>query len=181
MRGLMEFAKIVLLCIFAAMIYGIVHDQFTARICLEYFTVFHPSIFPTQSPTLLAFGWGILATWWVGAFLGLLLALSARIGSKPKLTARDVSPFVALLLLIMGACAFVAGVAGYLLARRGLIAPPPFVAQTPHLATANFMADWWAHSASYASGFFGGLAVCTLIYRRRSRLGRAIARELISN
>lgn len=181
MRGLMEFAKIVLLCIAAAIVYGIVHDQFTARICLEYFTVFHPQISPTQSPTLLAIGWGILATWWVGAFLGLLLALAARIGSKPKLTARDIFPFVARLPLVMGACAFVAGMAGYLLARRGLIAPPPFVAQTPHLATGNFMADWSAHSASYASGFFGGLALCVLIYRKQTQLGRAIARELISS
>ena len=113
MRGLMEFAKIVLLSIFAAIVYGIVHDQFTARICLEYFTVFHPQIFPTQSPTLLAFGWGILPTWWVGAFLGLLLALAAPTGSKPKLTARAVFPFVARLLLVMAACAFVARVVGY--------------------------------------------------------------------
>jgi hypothetical protein len=179
MKGLMEFAKIVLLCILAAIVYGIVHDQFTARICLEYFTVFHPQIFPTHSPTLLALGWGIIATWWVGAFLGFLLALAARVGSKPKLTARDVFPFVARLLLIMGACAFVAGVVGYLLAKRGAIAPPPFIAQTPGLVASHFMADWWAHSASYASGFFGGLVACILVYRKRSQLGRALGRELI--
>lgn len=181
MRAALEFLKIVLLCIAAAMVYGIVHDQFTARICLEYFTVFHPQIFPTQSPTLLAVGWGLLATWWVGAFLGLLLGLAARAGDPPKLTARDVFPYVTRLLLIMGACAFVAGVVGYLLARRGLITPPPLVAGTLHLAVSNFMADWWAHSASYASGFFGGFAVCVLIYRKRTRLARTIKREFISN
>jgi hypothetical protein len=38
----MEFAKIVLVCIFASIVYGIAHDQVTARICVQYFTVFHP-------------------------------------------------------------------------------------------------------------------------------------------
>ena len=79
MRGIFEFLKILLLCIAAAIVYGIVHDQFTACICLEYFTVFHPQIFPTQSPTLLAIGWGILATWWVGAFLGVLLGIAGEV------------------------------------------------------------------------------------------------------
>ena len=64
----MEAVKIALTCVIAAVLYGIVHDQFTARICIEYFTVFHPPIFHTQSPTLLGIGWGVVATWWVGAF-----------------------------------------------------------------------------------------------------------------
>jgi hypothetical protein len=48
----MESLKIILACIAAAAFYGIVHDQFTARICIEYVTVFHPPVFATQSPTL---------------------------------------------------------------------------------------------------------------------------------
>src|SRR5215469_17942902 len=82
MRGIIEFQKIVLLCILAAVVYGIVHDQFTAHICLEYFTVFQPQIFATRLPTLVAIGWGILATGWVGAFLGTLVAVAVRVGSK---------------------------------------------------------------------------------------------------
>jgi hypothetical protein len=39
------------MCIFAAVLYGVLHDQITARVCLEYFTVFHPPVFATQSPT----------------------------------------------------------------------------------------------------------------------------------
>jgi hypothetical protein len=177
---MIEFLKILLLCVVAAIVYGIAHDQFTARICLEYFTVFHPQIFPTQSPTLLAIGWGIVATWWVGAFLGLLLAIAARAGSRPTLIARDVLPYVMRLLLVMATCAVAAGVLGYFLARRGLIAPPPFISETPHLVASNFMADWWAHSASYASGFLGGLGICILTYRKRLRLGHAAEREFIS-
>ena len=62
----MHAVAIVVLCIGSAVIYGILHDQITARICVEYFTIGHPPIFPTESPTLLGIGWGILATWWVG-------------------------------------------------------------------------------------------------------------------
>jgi hypothetical protein len=51
-----EGLKIILASVAAAIIYGIVHDQITARICIEYFTVFHPPVFLTQSPTLLGFG-----------------------------------------------------------------------------------------------------------------------------
>jgi hypothetical protein len=77
---MLESLKILILSIAAAILYGIIHDQFTARICIEYFTVFHPPVFRTQSPTLLALGWGVIATCWVGAFLGLLLILAARFG-----------------------------------------------------------------------------------------------------
>jgi hypothetical protein len=39
----MESLKIVLACVAAANFYGIVPDQFTARICVEYFAVLIPS------------------------------------------------------------------------------------------------------------------------------------------
>jgi hypothetical protein len=58
----METVKIVLLCIGSAVLFGIVHDQVTARLCVEYFTIGHPKVFGTESPTLLAFGWGVIAT-----------------------------------------------------------------------------------------------------------------------
>lgn len=35
----MQTAGINLLAVIAAILYGIVHDQVTARICLEYFTI----------------------------------------------------------------------------------------------------------------------------------------------
>lgn len=136
-------------CIAAAILYGVVHDQFTARICVEYFIVFHPPVFGTQSPTLLAFGWGIIATWWVGLILGVLLAVAARAGSRPKLRAsKRLSP-IGKLLLVMGGSAVLFGVMGYLLARRGMIAPPGRVAPSLARSTnARFMADWWARGAS---------------------------------
>ena len=169
----MESVKILLLSIAAAAAYGIVHDQFTARICLEYFTVFHPPIFATRSPTLLAIGWGVVATWWVGLFLGVLLTISARVGSHPKLTVSDLYKSIERLLLVMGACAFLSGLTGYVLSGRGVVAPPSWILGIPDSIRDRFMADWWAHNASYASGIFGGLTLCVMTYYKRSQLPRA--------
>jgi len=167
----MEALKIIFVCIVAAVLYGIAHDQVTARICIEYFTVFHPPVFPTQSPTLLGLGWGIIATWWVGAALGLLLAFAARGGSRPKLPAVALFVPIGKLLLTMASCAAISGLAGFLVARRHLIAPPEWVLYSlAPSARARFMAVWWAHSASYAVGFLGGVALCIVQYRRRTRV-----------
>ncbi|MGB6743087.1 MAG: hypothetical protein WBE38_05455, partial [Terracidiphilus sp.] len=152
-------------CIVAVVVYGIVHDQITARICLEYFTVFHPPVFATQSPTLLAIGWGIIATWWAGAIIGTLLAISSRIGSRAKLTAHDLSPMVFRLLLVMAFCAMLFGTIGYF---KGTM-PAAFYNLIPVARHRRFLADWWAHNASYGSGFLGGIALCVIICYRRIR------------
>ena len=57
----MKSLAIILTCILAAICYGIVHDQITARVCVEYFTIGHPPVFSTNDPTLLGIGWGIIA------------------------------------------------------------------------------------------------------------------------
>lgn len=165
----MEAFKIFVTCIAAAILYGIIHDQFTARICVEYFTIFHPPIFPTQSPTLLGIGWGIIATWWVGAFFSIPMILAARAGSRRVLRAADIKRPIGWLLIFMAACAVVFGSAGYLLARRGVINSDWLSFTDSPVVRARFMADWWAHSASYASAFLGGTVVCILTYRKRLR------------
>ena len=60
-----QVTAIILRSVLAAAGYGIIHDQITARICLEYFTIGHTPVFATTSPTLLALGWGVIATWWL--------------------------------------------------------------------------------------------------------------------
>lgn len=160
----MESLKIVGLCMVAAISYGIVHDQFTARICLEYFTVFHPPILlGIQSPTLLGLAWGVLATWWVGVILGIFLAIAARAGSRPKRSLLDLLPSVRTPLLVMAACALLSGIAGFFWGKL----PPHMAALLPPGAYHRFAGDWWAHSASYASGFLGGIVLCVVTYRRR--------------
>lgn len=164
----MQSLRIILTCIVAAVLYGIVHDQFTAHICVEYFSVFHPPVFSTQSPTLLALGWGVIATWWMGAFLGVLLAFSARAGRGSKIAAGELIRPIAKLLLTMAVLAAAAGLTGYVLAGRGAIAPPKWIAAVlPPARHARFMADWWAHSMSYLVGFVGGIALCVTTFRKR--------------
>ena len=160
----MEALKIVLACILAAILYGIIHDQFTARICLDYFTEFHPPIFATQSPTLLAFGWGIVATWWAGAIIGLLLAIAARFGSRPKMNLRQLAPLIPRLMLFMAICAVVFGSIGFFWAPL-----PQIVADSlPASMQRRFLADLWAHNASYGSGFLGSLTLCVIVWLRRA-------------
>lgn len=57
---------IIFTSVIAAVIYGIIHDQVTARICVEYFTVGHPRLIDSDSPPVLGLFWGIVATWWAG-------------------------------------------------------------------------------------------------------------------
>jgi hypothetical protein len=164
----MQSLKIVLTCIVAAVLYGIIHDQFTAHICVEYFSVFHPPVFPTQSPALLAVGWGVIATWWMGASLGALLAFAARAGSRRKITASELIRPITKLLMTMGILAAIAALSGYVLARSGAIGPPEWIAaMLPYARRARFMADWWAHNTSYAVGFFGGIALCIATFLKR--------------
>ena len=163
----MEALKIACLCIAAAIVYGIIHDQVTARICVEYFTIFHPPIFHTQSPTLLGIGWGIVATWWVGAFFSVPLILAARAGARPTLRAAELLPSIAWLLASMGVCATLSGITGYVLARRGVLVTDWLSFTDSPEMRYRFMADWWAHSASYAAAFVGGITVCALTFRKR--------------
>lgn len=164
----------------AAVAYGIVHDQITARVCIEYFTVFHPPISwlsrRTTSPTLIGVYWGIVATWWVGAILGVLLALTSRLGSRPKLRLIDLYKPIAVLLIAMAICALFAGVVGYSLARfANLAALEAHMISLPDERKPRFFADRFAHNASYAAGGLGGLAVCAWAWRLRGR--RRLARS----
>jgi len=166
--GRFESLKICFVSIVAVILYGVIHDQITVRVCLEYFTVFHPPVFVTQSPTLLALGWGVIATWCVGAFLGVMLAIAARAGSRPKLSAVNLFKPIGKLLVAMAGCALLAGFLGFVLTRQGVVFPPQWVSDNLSPAAYDrFMADWWAHNTSYAVGFIGGIILCVLQYRRR--------------
>ena len=164
----MKALQIIVMSVVAGALYGILHDQVTARVCVEYFTIGHPRILATQSPTLLALAWGVIATWWVSLPLGIFLAAAARMGRAPKLAARDLVRPLGTLLLAMGAVALIAGVVGYRRASGGAI-DPWVVANIPSGQRVAFMADWSAHSASYAAGAIGGLALCVYVWVSRQR------------
>jgi hypothetical protein len=164
----MEFAKIWLLCVVAAIFYGIVQDQVTAHLCVEYFSIAHPTILPLTSPTLLAVQWGVLATWWVGAALGLGLAASARLGPRLPFAAHDLRRPIAVLLFCMASISVFAGIVGFALAESHKISLSGWLASAiPASKHARFMADWWAHSAAYLVGGIGGIFLCRRTYAKR--------------
>src|SRR5262245_25077785 len=166
----MQSLAIVLTCVLAAVAYGIAHDQVTARVCVEYFTVGHPPLFGTDDPTLLGIGWGVIATWWVGLLLGVPLAVVARAGSRPKRSVGSLLPPIVCLLAVMAVCALAAGVVGWFLARSGVIfLAGPLAHNLPAERHMPFLADAWAHSASYFVGVVGGIVVLVRVWRSRGR------------
>ena len=164
----MQFLVIIGLCVVASVAYGIAHDLVTAHVCVEYFTIGHPPVFATTDPIELAIGWGIIATWWVGAGLGIPLGLAAQAGSRPRRTPRSLVRPLAILMAIAGLSALVAGTAGYALARADILTlVGPIVDAVPADRHTAFIADACAHLASYGVGFFGGLILSIQVWRSR--------------
>jgi hypothetical protein len=164
----MQFLAIIALCMVSAIVYGILDDQVTARVCVEYFTIGHPPVFNTDDPTLLGLGWGIIATWWVGALLGIPLAIAARVGRWPKRSAASLVRPIAVLFAVNACGALIAGVAGWVLARYGVFyLVGPIAKELPPDRHVPYLADLWAHSASYIVGFVGALVVIVQVWRSR--------------
>jgi hypothetical protein len=168
-----DWLKIIGLGVLAAIAYGIALDNVTARVCVEYFTIGHVPIFGTEDPTLLALGWGVLATWWVGLALGIYLAVACRVGRRPKLTAGDLVRPLGVLLVSMAAVSLLAGLAGYFAATRGWIwLAGPIALLVPAARHHAFLADLWSHLAAYGSAFLGGITLAVWASIRRNRLAK---------
>src|SRR5262249_16892690 len=114
--------------------------------------------------------WGIIATWWVGLLLGMPLAFAARVGSRQPLSLRQLIRPILILLACMGVAAMIAGIVGYVLASKHVIKLlEPLSSQVPEEHHIGFLIDLFAHLASYASGFFGGIVVIVWAWRKRRK------------
>lgn len=165
------FARIVLLAIAGSVAFGIVHNMFTAHICLEYFTIGHVRLFDSNIPALHALAWGIVATWWMGLLLGLPLAFAARIGSWPTLDAADIAPTLRRVLLCVFACAALGFVIGWALAAtKNIVLVDRFARSIPPDKHTAFLAVGAAHLTSYAAGTIAGLVLIMLTLLKRQRL-----------
>ena len=143
---------------------------------MEYFTVGHPRIIASESPTILGLVWGVVATWWVGLPLGIALAFAARGGGWPALDVSDLRAGVFILLGAMALCAAMAGFLGHELAVAGQVGfPSEWAAGVAPSKRAAFIGDWWAHSASYDVGILGGMVLCAVTFWRRWRRSRRAA------
>jgi len=165
-NALIESLKIVALCTGAAVVYGTLQDQITARVCKEYFTSpMHQGHYnflrelgymrPADlSATQVAFIFGFCATWWVGAGLGTALAISTQAGSLPKLTVQELFKPIAFLFATTGVCSVLAGCAGYVLTDgRDLYR--------------RFEASGYAHNTAYLVSIVGGLSLIGWILWKR--------------
>ena len=164
-----EYVKIIGFCILAACVYGVAHDLVTAHVCVGYFLPpIHPIIVPTDSPLLLALIWGVIATWWVGLFLGILLAVSCRVGNKPKLSISQVVRPVLYLLISLFIASMFFGLIGYAMGQLEVwFIPPVFhtIIKPERLAVFQFNA--FAHFAAYLLGLIGGVIVTVYSIRCR--------------
>ena len=164
------------LCVVASIVYGILHDLVTAHLCVEYFSKFHPDVFGTESPVLLALGWGVIATWWMGLILGPIVSAAARSGQLPTFTWRQLIKPLAVVLGFSYVCAAIGGLVGYFVVKT----PPAWVFRmganmdgvrfTPEKARL-FTADLFAHNTSYTVSTLGALSMCVWLIVRRVRLG----------
>lgn len=173
MAGRFQALRIILLGLGAAVGYGILQDNVTARIAPAYFNVAHPdlgypAIFHSESPTVLAFAWGVAATWWVGLPLGILMALCARAGRWPKLEAKALVRPVGKLLVVMVVGAILGGILAWWL---GVSFHAP--AGVPFEQREGWGIDLGAHLAAYAIGPLGGLVLCVSAVLRRRKLSLA--------
>jgi len=160
---------IIAMSVTAAVAYGVVHDQVTVRICVEYFTIGHPPVDGIESLTQLGLYWGVVATWWAGLLIGIPLAISARAGSRPPRSVGSLLKPMFVLLLSMAGLELVAGVAGWVLASSGAVfLVGPIAEAVPPERHVAFLIDLWTHSASYIGGFIGGIWLCIRVWRSRA-------------
>jgi len=160
--------RIVGLAVLASIVYGILHDQITARICVEYFTIGHARIIPSRDPTILGLVWGVVATWHVGTVLGVGLAYAARRDPENRRTARQLIRPVFVLMLCSAVFATAMGLLGYLLASNGSIWLVGGIAErVPPEKHIGFLTDLWAHNASYSAGIVGGIVLMVAVRRSR--------------
>ncbi len=162
------------LVIGASALYGILHDQVTARICLEYFSRgFHqnnvaawPStgilgtakriLQTTQSPTVTACIWGPIATFGVGVLSGALLSFASRFGEKNKYTAKKLIIPVMTVMTVTGVCSALAlGFPEHVASRGSIIQEV-----SPEKLT-SFWRCASAHNTAYTIGALG-ITVATL-------------------
>jgi hypothetical protein len=143
-------------------IYGVVHDQATYSISLEYFTrlkfaQFHYADFGLPARVFVA-EIGFLATWWVGFVAGWFLArISVPACSRPEAFRCCARGF-----LIVMAFGFGAAIIGYVL---GLLHGADYSAWASMASTLgivdlpNFVRVAYIHNAGYLGGLIG-LAAC---------------------
>ncbi len=184
MRKFAMFFLIILVATAIAAIYGIGHDQLTYSISPEYYTKFKfiqfnlADVVAAQhmtQPRSAVMMVGILATWWMGLYIGILLALITFVFRDADTMFQSAVQALALVLLI----AIIGGVTGglyghYVLAKGGVDWWLP-----EHLVDRSaFITVGTIHNGSYLGGAVGLFFGITFLLIKNYRL-RKHARVLL--
>ncbi len=81
-------------------LFATLHDQWLIRFAPEHFTLYHPAIFPTDSLTLIALGFALLASFGPALVLGAALWAAARLGPRPPVSLAHTIPLLGLGLIV---------------------------------------------------------------------------------
>lgn len=153
----MQYLLIWIAAVVTASIYGVVHNQASVTVSPDFMENFRGLADLTRHSAirLVAAELGVTTTWWVGAIVGVPLALVARLGSVSKYSAKDLLPGMALVASCTGVAALWSASQSY--AAMG----------NPYNAASAM------HSASYLYGILFGLVFGGLVLLRRLALGLA--------
>ena len=186
--------------VLGSVVYGVLHDQVTARMCIEYFNSnavpHHKALLDKinfkwkDSPTAVALLWGTVATWWVGLPLGLSVGSAARLGPLPKLPLKDLIKPTGVYAAFVAGSALLAGLVGYFSAKSrinedlngfeplnkgfGFRNIDKYV---PKEKQAAFYSNCSSHQAAYISGGVGALGLIAWIIYKRSKMFKEEKKE----
>ncbi len=158
--------------------YGILQDQVSARLCPEYFTVFHPPVPGLIDPTLLGMTWGFLGTWWAGLLLGYIAGLIATLGSLPEFTPREAIRPVLILVASIAVAVMVTGVTVWRHVEMfGVSIDPELGKMLPPQRHRALLVVACYHFVGYAVAFGGSVALWAWIWRERIKRALLIRPE----
>lgn len=188
-----ESSKIFGLAVGSVFAYGILNDQITARICLEYFTKgFHESmllgwtgpILSTVRNMLLAYKgsativgiiWGVIATFSIAIIAGIVITFFSRLLKWPKLNVSDLKYPMMNAMGITGIGALAGGIVGY---HKAAVHGVARMWANANVASGNLV-GWqvcaYAHSAAYLVGPIAIVGLCAWIVYRRYRLKKNVS------
>ena len=150
--------------------YAILQDQVSARLCPEYFTVFHPPIRGLTDPTLLGIAWGFLGAWWGGVTMGYAAGLTATLGPWPRLAPRDlVRPMLVVIVLV----GIATGLTGLTVDRHAdmldVSISPGAAADIPLERQRGLLVVSCYHFVAYASAVIASVGLCVWVTWERKR------------
>ena len=164
----MDFAKIVLYSIAAAMGFGFAYETLSASSCVEFFTFDRHPMVVTESPLWLGVQFAFLGWSWVGAALGCGLAVAGRIGGEIQIKpAFFIKPLVALFVFI-GIIAATGAAMGYFGETSGRYElMTRWAAGLPSGKHAAYVALQWSHIAAYLAGLVGSMTLVAWTWKKR--------------